>query len=232
MLWHHHSMKTPSQTAVTVSVPHYPTAAAKCADLVVHIAGLVLAVVFGTVLIVLAAQSHNAGRIAAIGIYAAGIVAMLSFSTAYNFAKAHWRPRLRKLDHAGIFLMIAASYTPFTTQRLEGAWAIGMTAAVWGLALFGVFGKLFLSRLSKTFWTAFYIALGWVAVVAIQPLLEGVGWLAMLLLAIGGLLYTTGVIFHLNKSLTYAKAIWHGHVVAAAGVHWAAVLLGVVLASG
>lgn len=210
---------------------HYPSQRARLADLIVHVAGLVLAVVFGVILIVLAAQSGDAGQIAAVAIYAAGLVAMLSFSTAYNFANDHWRPKLHGLDHAGIFLMIAASYTPFTTQRLEGAWAWGMTIAVWALAAFGIYGKLFLKRLPKRFWLAYYVGLGWLVVVAMEPLAHAVSWVALLLLAIGGVLYTTGVIFHVNRKLTFSKAIWHGHVVTAAGVHWVAVLLGVVLAA-
>jgi len=76
---------------------------------------------------------------------------MLAFSLAYNFAKPNWQPFLRRLDHAGIFLMIAASYTPFTTQALTGAWSIGMTTAVWALAALGMAGKMFLqSALART----------------------------------------------------------------------------------
>ena len=116
---------------------HYPTAAAKCADLVVHIVGLSLAVAGGGVLLGLAVAQHSLSKVAAVAIYAAGLLAMLAFSTAYNFARAADRPVLRRLDHAGIFLMIAGSYTPFTTHSLSGGWAWGMTAAVWTLAALG-----------------------------------------------------------------------------------------------
>jgi hypothetical protein len=85
---------------------------------------------------------------------------MLSLSTAYNFAKARWRPLLRRFDHAGIFIMIAASYTPFTTQNLTGWWAIGMTSAVWTVATIGVLAKLLLPGLDKRFWVGLYLALG------------------------------------------------------------------------
>jgi hemolysin III len=210
---------------------HYPTAAAKCADLVVHVVGLTLALVGGSILLALAIEAHSISKVVGVSIYAAGLLAMLAFSTAYNFARPQHRPVLRRLDHAGIFLMIAASYTPFTTQSLTGGWAWGMTAAVWSLAGLGALGKVLLMHVDRRFWIGVYLALGWLAVVAMKPMLDSITWVALLLLGIGGLLYTTGVIFYVNKRLKFARAIWHGHVVAAAGAHWAAVLLGVVLAA-
>ena len=208
---------------------HYPTAAAKCADLVVHIVGLTLALVGGIVLLILAVRAGSISQVVGVSIYAAGVVAMLAFSTAYNFAKPKYRPTLRRLDHAGIFLMIAGSYTPFTTQSLTGGWAWGMTIAVWTIAGLGALGKLFAPKVDRKFWVAVYLALGWLVVVALKPLVDHVAWYAMLLLAVGGVLYSTGVIFYVNKKLKFASAIWHGHVVAAAAAHWTAVLVGVVL---
>jgi len=208
---------------------HYPTPAAKCADLVVHITGLVFALFGGGMLLGLAVAAGSLSQVAAVSVYAVGLLAMLGFSTAYNFGKAPWRPVLRRLDHAGIFIMIAGSYTPFTTHGLSGAWAWGMTAAVWSIALFGALGKLFLPGLGRRFWVGIYLALGWLVLVALKPMIEGLSWVALLLLAIGGLVYSTGVLFYVNKQLKFARAIWHGHVVAAAGTHWAAVLIGVVL---
>lgn len=210
---------------------HYPTPAAKCADLVVHVVGLTLALVGGGVLLALAATAGRVSQVVGVSIYAAGVVAMLAFSTAYNFAKPQYRPVLRRLDHAGIFLMIAGSYTPFTTQSLTGAWAWGMTAAVWSLAALGALGKLFLPRVDRKFWVALYLALGWLVVVALKPMIASLAWYALLLLVAGGVLYTSGVVFYVNKRLKFSRAIWHGHVVAAAAAHWAAVLLGVVLAA-
>ncbi|MFA5503717.1 MAG: hemolysin III family protein, partial [Bacilli bacterium] len=75
------------------------------------------------------------------------------------------------------------------------------------------------------------LALGWIVVIALRPLASSITWGALVLLAVGGVLYSTGVAFYVNKRLKFARAIWHGHVVAAASAHWAAVLLGVVLAS-
>jgi hemolysin III len=209
--------------------PHYPSPAAERADLVVHVVGLTLALVGGIVLLVLAVNAHSISKTVGVAIYATGLLAMLGFSTAYNFAKPEYQPLLRRLDHAGIFLMIAGSYTPFTTANLTGAWAWGMTAAVWSVATFGALGKLFLPTVGRRFWVVVYLVLGWLVLVALKPMMATTAGVAMALLALGGALYSTGVIFYLNKRLKFARAIWHGHVVAAAGAHWAAILLGVVM---
>ena len=214
----------------SLKATHYPTAGAKCADLVIHVAGLTFALVGGGVLLGLSIWRGGAGQATAVGIYAAGMVAMLALSTAYNFAKPHRRPLLRRFDHAGIFLMIAGSYTPFTTQNLTGAWAVGMTTAVWSVALLGVAGKLFLPGLGRRFWVAIYLALGWLVLVAIKPLIAGLPWVALLLLALGGAAYSTGALFYLAKRLRFRRAIWHGHVVGGAALQYAAVLVGVVFA--
>jgi hemolysin III len=218
-----------SKAAARLAARHYPTRCARRADGWVHGVGIAAGGVGGLTLLGLALGLADPATAAAVAIYAVCILVMLGFSAAYNFADERSRPLLRRFDHAGIFLMIAGSYTPFTTQRLEGGWAIGMTTAVWALALAGAAGKLLLPGLGRRFWVALYLALGWLAVVAIKPLLAGVSLLSLLLLAIGGLIYSTGVLVYLKRSLTFRRAIWHGFVVAAAGVQYAAVLTGVVL---
>jgi hemolysin III len=104
-----------------------------------------------------------------------------------------------------------------------------MTAAVWILALAGAGGKLFLPGLAKGFWVVLYLALGWVVVVALRPMLAGVSLAAMILLLAGGLVYSLGVIVYLRESLPFRRAIWHGFVLAAATTHYTAILTGVVL---
>jgi hemolysin III len=214
---------------MATDLDHYPSVWARRADLIVHIAGLTLALFGGGLALGLAVSNGMLGKVAAVSIYASGLIAMLAFSLAYNFAKPSWQPFLRRLDHAGIFLMIAASYTPFTTQALTGAWSIGMTTAVWSLAALGMAGKMFLPGLGKTIWVVLYLALGWMVVIAIKPMIEEVPAVAMWLLAAGGVVYSVGTIFYAAKGLKFRRAIWHGHVVAAAGLHYAAILVGVVL---
>ncbi|GIU66130.1 PAQR family membrane homeostasis protein TrhA [Candidatus Phycosocius spiralis] len=208
---------------------HYPSLWARRADLIVHVAGLTLALFGGGLALGLAVSHGMIGKVAAVCVYALGLIAMLAFSTAYNFAKPNWQPFLRRLDHAGIFLMIAASYTPFTTQALTGAWATWMTVAVWTLAGLGIAGKMLLPGLGKAIWVGLYLALGWMVVIAIKPMIDGVPVAAMWLLVAGGIVYSVGTLFYAAKGLKFRRAIWHGHVVAAAGLHYAAILVGVIL---
>ncbi len=212
-------------------VEHYRTPAEKRADLWVHIVGLVLAGIGGIVLAVLAAVYSGIGATVATAIYALCLIAMLSISTVYNQIRpCAARPILRRLDEAAIFLMIAGSYTPFTTQRFEGAWSIGFSILVWAIALGGVFAKLALPRLSDAVWSAVYVGFGWVAVLALKPMMETVHPIALGLLVAGGLIYTAGVFVFISPKVKFRRAIWHGFVVTGAMTHWAAVLVGVVLA--
>jgi hemolysin III len=102
-----------------------------------------------------------------------------------------------------------------------------MTAAVWSIAGLGIAAKLLLPGLGRAFWIAVYVVLGWLMVIALEPLRQSLGLAPLILLAVGGLLYTLGVAFYSSKALRFRRAIWHGHVVAAAAVHWVAVLLAV-----
>jgi hemolysin III len=213
-------------------VEHYPTRAERWADGIVHGVGIVAAISGGSVLMTLSIMSGGGpGLAAATALYALCLIAMLAFSAVFNLTHAsRARPFLRKLDEAGIFLMIAGSYTPFTTQRFDGHWAISMTALVWAVALAGVAGKLLTNRIPDKIWTLVYIAFGWLVVVAIKPMVQGVPMTALVLLIVGGLIYTTGaLVFH--SQLPYRRAIWHTFVVTAAGVHFAAICTGVVLAA-
>ena len=107
-----------------------------------------------------------------------------------------------------------------TVRRVKGIEAIC-------IALFGVLAKLLLPGLGKGFWIVVYLALGWLMVIAVQPIMQSLGLAPLILMAVGGLLYSVGVIFYANKAMRYRRAIWHGHVVVAAAVHWVAVLLAV-----
>ena len=212
-------------------IEHYRTPAEKTADLVVHVVGLTLAAVGGIVLAVLAALYSGIGAVVATAAYALCLIAMLTASTIYNQTRpCAARPILRRLDEAAIFLMIAGSYTPFTTQNFEGAWSVGFTLLVWTVALGGVFVKLIAPRLSDSFWSVVYIGFGWLAVLALKPMMETVHPIALALLVIGGLIYTAGVFVFISPGVKFRRAIWHGFVVTGAMTHWAAVLVGVVLA--
>jgi hemolysin III len=213
-------------------VEHYPTPAERAADAWIHGVALVAAAVGSAVLIGAALLTSRPGLIAAATIYAAALVAMLACSAVYNLTRiSPARPFLRRLDEAAIFLLIAASYTPFTTQRLPHAWAVAMTLLVWGLAAVGIAGKLLAPRIPERTWTLGYLGFGWIAVIAARPMLRTISTAALALLVIGGLLYTTGTLIFLQRAVPFRRAIWHGFVAAAAATHYVAVLIGVVLGS-
>ena len=106
-----------------------------------------------------------------------------------------------------------------------------MTIAVWSIAATGVILKLVLVKMDRRLSVSLYLALGWLIVIAVKPMIDNVTWVALLLLAAGGVVYSTGVIFYVNKRLKSARAIGPAHVGAAAAAHWTAVLVGVVLAT-
>jgi len=210
---------------------HYPTRLEKLADGWVHgVAAVLLTFAVGAAL-GLAIWQGGVGMASAVAVYGVCVMAMIGCSMAYNLTEEPKRKALlRRFDHAAIFLMIAGTYTPFTTIRFDGAWAISMTTVVWALALIGVAGKLFLPGIGKKVWIAFYVAMGWLIVAALGPMLQGVPLAGLILLAIGGALYTIGIPFYVWEKLPFRRAIWHGFVMAAAAVHYAAVLTGVVFA--
>jgi hemolysin III len=164
-------------------------------------------------------------------IYSICLLTMLGCSAAYNLvSNGPRREFLRQLDHAAIFLMIAGTYSPFTTCRLHGVWAIGMTATVWTGAITGAVMKLICPRCIRRGSIVAYLALGWMILVGMRSMLGSVDALTALLIGVGGLLYSIGVGFHLWRALPFHNAIWHSFVLVAAGCHYAAILHGVVLA--
>jgi len=212
-------------------VEHYRNRAERLADWWVHAIGILAAIIGGALLLFWSIRYGGASLAIANALYGAGLVAMLGCSAAYNLTHiGPRRPFLRRLDEAAIFVMIAGSYTPITTQRFDGAWQIGMTTLVWAIAAFGVAGKLLFPKIPEKTWVLLYISFGWVAVLAIEPLIQGLAASALILLIVGGLVYTTGAILFLIEKLPFRRAIWHGFVVCAAAIHYVAIFTGVALA--
>ena len=195
------------------------------ADGLVHAVGLAAAVVGAHALITTVLASGTS--VAAVAIYVFGLIAMLAASAAYSFGfRLHFHEVLRRLDHAAIFVMIAATYTPFTAGALHGAWAVGLTSAVWVIAALGVLMKTVLAPYGlRTLTTSLYIAFGWIGLVAVQPFLAALSPLVLWLVVAGGALYTLGTAFHMPLRLPYRRAIWHGFVVAGAAAHFSAIFV-------
>lgn len=194
-------------------------------DGIVHVFGIVAAVAGVAVLIVMLAVGSGVVELVTASIYGTGLVAMLGVSTAYNLARnSRYRDLLNRIDRSVIFLMIAGTYTPFTILGLSGAWEAVLLALVWTIALLGILVTFLLPRRFAGLSVAAYLMLGWVGVVAWSPFVKALDSTTLALLAVGGVLYSVGTIFLAWRSLPYQHAIWHGFVVAAAAVHYGAVV--------
>jgi hemolysin III len=202
------------------------------ADVVVHAVGLALAIGGCILLVSTAAESGSVKLTAALLVYSVGLLAMLACSTLYNSNTNRKLERLfERMDLSGIFVMIAASYTPFMLAKLDGPFAWGLLAVVWAVALTGVGLNLLARWNAPKVYIALYLLLGWAALTIVDKLIHSLSITGLALLAAGGILYTVGVVFHVNKKLPFNSAIWHGFVVAAATCHFLAIYLDIATAA-
>jgi hemolysin III len=205
------------------ALPHYGVGE-RLADGHIHVLGVTASIVGATALLVMA-SSLPAMSILSLTVYSIGLVAVFSFSAAYNLVSSPLlKAILRRFDHAAIYLKIAATYTPFALVKMSVWPGLGLLALVWAVAAFGLTTKLlFPGRLTRTSYVL-YLAQGWAVVIALNPLAAAVSDRALLLLGTGGALYTIGVVFHLWHRLRYHNAIWHAFVLCASSCHYAAVV--------
>lgn len=194
------------------------------ADAIVHAVAFLAGLIAVTVLMVEVVRRGDVAGSLALGVYAAGLLALFGFSAAYNLApQSPVKRLLRRFDHSAIFLMIAGTYTPLLIQLESRALAAGLAAVVWTGALVGIALKIAVPHRFERASLIAYVALGWVIVVALGPLAAALPPVAFVLVLVGGLLYTAGIIFHLWESLKFQSAIWHGFVAVAAGCQFAAI---------
>jgi hemolysin III len=192
------------------------------ADLVVHVLGIVFAINASLWLL-----WHVTGLsvLVSVSVYCAGLLAMIGFSAAYNLMPHH-RPSkqvLRRLDHAAIFIMIAATYTPFAVNRLGHPAGDVILAIIWFSATVGVTMKVLFPKRFEFVSIGLYLAMGWLIVTVIKPLSASVAAADFWLIVAGGLVYSGGVIFYVVDRIPYHKVIWHGAVLLAAVLHFTAI---------
>ncbi len=191
---------------------------------ITHLVAAVLALVGSTVLVTLAAMSGDAWKVFSIALYGVTLVLLYSFSTLYHSLRGRAKSILQKLDHHSIYLLIAGSYTPFCLVTLRGPWGWSMFAVVWTLALIGIAQELRPSRGARKLSLAIYIVMGWVALVALVPLLKVLGTTGFAWVAAGGVFYTVGIVFFiLDTRLRHAHGVWHLFVMAGSAAHFFAI---------
>lgn len=193
-------------------------------DAVVHVLGVALGLA-GCAALGALASSASPPVLASIAVYGIGLLTMLGCSALYNiWGRDHPRALWRRLDHAAIFVMIAATYTPFLTLAIGGAWGTGLLIYVWLVAAAGVLLKLLHPGRIEKLSIAAYLLLGWTVVIIFDRLLAAVPTTAVTLLMAGGLIYSAGVVIYRWHGLPYHRAIWHVFVLLAAACHYFAVL--------
>jgi hemolysin III len=202
------------------------------ADGVVHILGIIFGLVAATALVVLAATYATKASLVSVSVYVAGLLAMLSLSAIYNLwpvSPAKWL--LRRFDHSAIYILIAATYTPFLAYMDDRFVGNAILIGVWSVAAAGIAIKIFLPGRFDRLSVGLYLAMGWSGVMAYDNLVASLPSTTLWLIAAGGLIYSLGVIFHAWERLRFQNAIWHSFVLIAAGIHYTAVL-DLVLVSG
>jgi hemolysin III len=205
---------------------HYPNRVEHAADGVVHAIGIVLALIGGGVLFSVAMVNDGSTIASAVALYAFCVILMLACSAVYNLTKpSRARRLLRRLDEAGIFLMIAGSYTPFVVKLWPDGWDIAMVGLVWIAALSGGAGKVFAPQISDKAWCLIYLAFGWLGALIIGPAALNLPAVALGLLISGGIVYSAGVLVYLNHNLPFRRAAWHTLVVIAAALHYGAMFV-------
>jgi hemolysin III len=160
----------------------------------------------------------------AIAVYAIGFFAMFGFSFAYSLtppSPLKWL--LRRMDHSSIYLMIAGTYMPLLSQLHDRMWAWALATVVWVSAIAGIVLKVAFPGRFDRLSIVVYLLLGWVAVIATKPLIDALPGPTLVLMVVGGLLYSAGIAFYLWHRLKFQNAIWHLFVAAAAGCHYAAI---------
>jgi hemolysin III len=191
-----------------------------------HGIGLLAAIVGTPILMVHAAHHGATGYIVGTSIFAATMILLYLSSTIYHALTqtARLKKPFRVVDHTMIYLLIAGTYTPFTLGVLHGAWGWTLFGIIWGLAAIGVTLKVFNKIGHPVLSTGLYLIMGWLILVAIEPLYASVPAKGLLWLLAGGICYTVGVaFFSTDKHLRYGHAIWHLFVLGGTVCHYFAV---------
>lgn len=196
------------------------------ANSITHGIGAGLSVAGLIVLVVLATLYGDVWQIVSFSVYGSSLIVLYLVSTLYHsFQNPRVKRVFRIIDHASVRLLIAGTYTPFLLVSLRGAWGWTLLAIIWGLALLGMGFEAFLIGRFQRISTLSYVLMGWLGVVAVKQMLVSIPTGGLVWLAVGGVLYTVGVVFYAWRKLPYNHATWHLFVLAGSVCHYLAILL-------
>jgi hemolysin III len=178
---------------------------------ITHLVGAVLSVAGLATLVTMGALDGDAYKVVSFAIYGAMLLVLYAISTLYHWVR---NPRiksvLQKCDHSAIYLLIAGSYTPFTLVTLRGPWGWSLFGVSWGLAALGIVQELTLGRRTRSVSMVLYVLMGWLALVAIHPLVTALPPAGTAWLVAGGLIYSAGIYFFINdERIRHGHGIWH-----------------------
>jgi hemolysin III len=190
-----------------------------------HLLGAIIALVGLVVLIIAASLKGDVWRIVSFSIYCTSLFLLYLFSTLYHSTRGSLKAVFKKLDHIGIYLLIAGSYTPFVLVSLNGVWGWSLFGVIWGLAIIGTLLDCYSSDERRVIQLIIYVLMGWIALIAYQPLIESLSMSGFLWLLGGGLIYTFGIIFYItDKKKFYFHSIWHIFILAGSTTHYYTVM--------
>jgi hemolysin III len=190
------------------------------ANAITHGFGMVAAVAAAAVLIVLASLGGDVRLITGVSVFATSLIALYTASTLYHSVRSEvLKARLKVFDHAAIYLLIAGTYTPFMIGALRGGWGWSLFGVVWGLAVVGIALKLVFTGRYRLLSTSMYVAMGWLVLVGMGPLVRALDPITLVWLVAGGVAYTAGTPFYHSGRIPYAHAVWHLFVLAGSVCH-------------
>ena len=191
-----------------------------------HLVGAALALAGVVVLVTFASLQGDPWKITSFSIYGASLFLLYTLSTLYHSLRGRAKQIFRKLDHVAIYLLIAGSYTPLTLVTLRGAWGWTIFAIVWGLAIVGIIVDGLHKGGSRRTQMGIYLLMGWLILLAMYPLIRALPRGGLGLLVLGGVFYTSGIIFFvIDDRMKHAHGIWHLFVLAGSIAHYLAMLL-------
>ncbi|MGM0522338.1 MAG: PAQR family membrane homeostasis protein TrhA, partial [Pseudomonadota bacterium] len=191
-----------------------------------HGIGAVLSLVGMAVLLVAASLASHVDpwKMVGLSLYGTTLILLYTASTLYHSAPLQrWKRHFKLLDHCSIYLLIAGTYTPFLLVNMRGTTGWVLFAAVWGLALVGISGKLLWPERFAVLRVVIYLLMGWMIVLASEEMAASLSSTGIFLLAAGGAAYTLGVIFYAVRAIPYNHAIWHLFVIAGSVCHYFAI---------
>jgi hemolysin III len=190
-----------------------------------HLIGAVAALVGLVIVVVVAARQGDPWKIVSFSVYGVTLFSLYTISTLYHSLRGRAKRIFRKLDHLSIYFLIAGTYTPFTLVTLRGAWGWTIFGIIWGLTALGLALEALPQKGNRILSVGVYVLMGWLVVVALEPLLRalplaGFGWLLL-----GGICYTGGLAFYLfDEKVPHFHGIWHLFVLAGSVCHYFTIL--------